>query len=174
MKLHLRKKGPNEPLSFMCKPLPDRWEQEFRPVIIEMIRICLKEKLEGLAANQLGLDYRVFVTNVRDDGPRVFINPEIDITDYDEELVVEHCGSFPKKDTERWRAKGLLVTGINLKNELFRLDTGTDMTIRNEEIGERLAARIQHEMEHINGVNVRVEPDLDAFVQKALDETLGA
>ena len=49
----------------------------------------------GLSANQLGLNYKVFVMRTADSGIKAFFNPEITKLSQETELMKEGCLSFP-------------------------------------------------------------------------------
>lgn len=156
MKLHIRKRAPFGALLVPCEPVIDI--PAARPWIVALASLVYKHKLEGLSANQCGLPYRAFLTDVRGDGFRFFINPQITITDYDQEEIVEHCSSY-RAGTPRLRHAHLIIEAQNFSGEHFFLDT-SDMYLdkeRNKKAGWRLSAAIQHEMEHLDGLDVRVE-----------------
>ena len=159
MKLTIRKRAPYGALLVPCEPVYDI--PEARPWIVALASVLYANKLEGLSANQCGLPYRAFLTDVRGDGIRIFINPQITITDYDQEEIVEHCSSY-RAGTVRQRHAHVIIEAQNFSGEHFFLDTANLYLnpVRNKKAGWRLSAAIQHEMEHIDGLDVRVEPTL--------------
>lgn len=98
----------------------------------------------GLAANQIGEDYRIFVVDcAEEDEPsdlRVFINPEI--VEKDGQVVwTEGCLSFPGVREEIKRAERVKVRALGRDGKPFEL-----------EADGLLAVAIQHETDHLNGV----------------------
>ncbi len=98
----------------------------------------------GLAANQIGEDYRIFVVDcAEEDEPsdlRVFINPEI--IEKDGQVVwTEGCLSFPGVREEIKRAERVKVRALGRDGKPFEL-----------EADGLLAVAIQHETDHLNGV----------------------
>lgn len=98
----------------------------------------------GLAANQIGVDLRIFVVDCAgEDEPsdfRVFINPEI--LEKDGQVVWnEGCLSFPGVTEEIKRAERVKVRALGRDGKPFELETDG-----------LLAVAIQHENDHLNGV----------------------
>jgi len=98
----------------------------------------------GLAANQIGVDLRIFVVDCAgEDEPsdfRVFINPEI--LEKDGQVVWnEGCLSFPGVTEEIKRAERVKVRALGRDGKPFELETDG-----------LLAVAIQHETDHLNGV----------------------
>jgi len=109
----------------------------------------------GLAANQLGIDKRVCVINVKE--PLAFVNPRI-IDKSDETFVsIESCLSFPNKQIKVKRYKWVVVECDNRESKLmFTAETDKDKDVLE-------CACIQHEIDHINGYTMfdrefRIEP----------------
>ncbi|MBQ8168819.1 peptide deformylase [bacterium] len=100
----------------------------------------------GLAAPQIGVNYRVFVIDVSTGkeplNPIVFINPKI-IKKSGAVVSNEGCLSFPEAYTDVRRYKNVMVKAIDEKGRPFTLEA-TD--------GCLLARAIQHEFDHLNGV----------------------
>lgn len=165
-KIEVKKRGPRSPLYSVCTPVDSVFE--IRPLLLAMLRRVYLEGLDGLAANQCGEAKQLFITDVPGDHIRVFINPIVTIIDYDMEEQEEVCASYDRKRT-RLRHAHVIVDALNSKGERFVLDT-SNHTYPNE-AGRRLAARIQHEMEHLLGLDVREEPDVSAE-QTALADLL--
>ena len=94
----------------------------------------------GLAAVQVGQLYRIFVTEVPRDKPRVFINPQIVQTSLETESFEEGCLSIPGVNADVIRPSAVKVQAWNEKGKPFNLST------------EGLLARvIQHELDHLGG-----------------------
>ncbi|MBU0936119.1 MAG: peptide deformylase [Spirochaetes bacterium] len=95
----------------------------------------------GLAAPQVGIGQRFFVTSIDDDKPRVFINPEIVLTSPELSSYEEGCLSIPGAYAKLDRPGLIKVQAWNEKGRPFTLEA------------EGLLARvIQHELDHLNGV----------------------
>ena len=95
----------------------------------------------GLSANQLGLDYRVFVMRTADSGIKAFFNPEITKVSQDTDLMKEGCLSFPDIYLMIKRSKE-----IELK---YQDAEGEEHTIYLTGLGARC---VQHECDHLNGI----------------------
>ena len=95
----------------------------------------------GLSANQLGLDYRVFVMKTADSGTKAFFNPEITKLSKETDLLKEGCLSFPDIYLMIKRSKVI---------EFDYTDSdGERRTLQLDGIGARC---VQHELDHLNGI----------------------
>jgi peptide deformylase len=109
----------------------------------------------GLSANQLGIDKRICIVNVKD--PLVLVNPVI--TEYSQESVVytEACLSIPKtlrKPKNTVRAKSITVKTDNLGEVVFSADKDDYKSfedLRND-LGLMECVTVQHEIDHLNGI----------------------
>jgi peptide deformylase len=110
----------------------------------DMIETTLAAPGVGLAANQIGIPWRLFVVNMGvetdKDNLITLINPEITAME-GSEIGEEGCLSIPDVIAEVNRATQIEVKAIDLN--------GND--IRFEAQGY-LARALQHEMDHLNGV----------------------
>ena len=110
----------------------------------DMIETTLAAPGVGLAANQIGIPWRLFVVNMGvetdKDNLITIINPEITAMEGNE-MGEEGCLSIPDVIAEVNRAIQIEVKAIDLN--------GND--IRFEAKGY-LARALQHEMDHLNGV----------------------
>ncbi|KKU25072.1 MAG: peptide deformylase [Microgenomates group bacterium GW2011_GWA2_46_16] len=112
----------------------------------------------GLAAPQIGLPLRIFITRPKEESAiRVFLNPEIikrsdDMTDGvpERENKLEGCLSIPKIWGKVKRAKTLTLQ--------YRDEKGT---VHKEEFSGFIATIIQHETDHTNGI---------LFTQRVLEQ----
>jgi len=93
----------------------------------------------GLAANQVGVQRRIFVYDVGD-GPRVVINPEI-VESAGEWAFEEGCLSVPGLSWEIVRPNAVHLVGFDLD--------GNQISIEADELEGRV---FQHEIDHLNGV----------------------
>ncbi len=100
----------------------------------------------GLAAPQIGVNYRVFVidvsTNKEPLNPIVFINPKI-IKKSGAVIAQEGCISFPEAYTDVKRYKNIMVKALDAKGKPFVLEAND---------GSLLARAIQHEYDHLDGI----------------------
>jgi len=110
----------------------------------DMIETTLAAPGVGLAANQIGIPWRLFVVNMGVETDKynliTLINPEITAME-GSELGEEGCLSIPDMIAEVNRATQIEVKAIDLN--------GND--VRFEAKGY-LARALQHEMDHLNGV----------------------
>lgn len=113
---------------------------EVRDLVRQMFETMYAEEGIGLAAVQVGRPLRVFVTKVRDDRERVYINPEIVATSIEENTAEEGCLSIPDTRADVTRPARVSVQATNLKGRTFRLNAQG-----------LLARAIQHELDHLNG-----------------------
>lgn len=127
-----------------AKPI-EKIDEMVRAVADRMIELMQGEEGLGLAAPQVGVSWRMFVT--RDDPssdsgkPRVYINPTLKINDPESELHEEGCLSLPGIHVDIFRPKSITITATDLDGRLF--------TISNHEFISRVW---QHETDHLNGV----------------------
>ena len=100
----------------------------------------------GLAANQIGINKRVCVVNVKE--PLVLINPKI--VEHSEEHFIfpEGCLSFPNKHIRTKRYSSIVVETDNHKDKLsFSADS--------KEINDAFeCACVQHEIDHLDGITM--------------------
>ena len=95
----------------------------------------------GLSANQLGLNYRVFVMRTADSGIKAFFNPEVTKLSKETEMMKEGCLSFPDIYLMIKRPKAI---------EFQYTDSdGERQTLQLEGLGSRC---VQHELDHLNGI----------------------
>ena len=100
----------------------------------------------GLAAPQIGVNYRVFVIDVSSNNeplnPQVFINPKI-IKKSGAVISQEGCLSFPEAYTDVKRYKNVMVKALDINGRQFVLEAKD---------GSLLARAIQHENDHLDGI----------------------
>ncbi len=116
---------------------------EVRAVAQRMIDLMHMAEGVGLAAPQVAMPWRMFVTSVPDppDGDRVYINPRLEFTI--PELVVheEGCLSIPGINVDIRRPAGVRVTATDLE--------GNEFTLEDDDFRARVW---QHEFDHLNGI----------------------
>jgi peptide deformylase len=115
-------------------------DEEIRDLAKGMLE-TLSGKGVGLAGPQVASPLRIFVTDVDDDKPRVFINPEIVLTSQELVTIEEGCLSLPRLYLDVTRPEFVRVQAWNEKGRPFTVET------------DGLLARvIQHEYDHLDGV----------------------
>lgn len=115
---------------------------EIRQLVKDMIETMYADHGMGLAANQVGVNKRLFVMDDSPDGknPKCFINPEI-IEKTGEVELEEGCLSFPGVYLKLTRAKTIKIRAMNEQGEIFEMSA------------EGYSARCcQHELDHLNGI----------------------
>ena len=145
------------PLKIQKKIEPKQMTQEN----IDQISIILLDGLKkyggiGLSVNQLGLDVRACVVNVKE--PLVLINPKIVERSKDTVAYVEQCLSIPKsmkKPVKTVRYKSITVECDNLGTVVFAPDNQfSDWKDSNEffnDMGLLECVCAQHEIDHLEG-----------------------
>ena len=93
----------------------------------------------GLAANQIGVQKRLFVWDVGD-GPQVIVNPQVIDSDGEWEFE-EGCLSVPGLSWDIVRPKQIHIVGRDLD--------GNELSIDADELEARL---FQHELDHLDGI----------------------
>lgn len=116
-------------------------DEETAELAAKMLESLKKEKGVGLAAPQIGINKRIFVTHIESDMPRVFINPSILETSQETYKSEEGCLSVPGVWGEVDRFKEIKIQAWNEKGKPFTLETN-----------EPLSRVIQHEYDHLEGV----------------------
>lgn len=127
---------------------------------IDKISTTLLEELTrhggiGLSANQIGLDVRACVINVKE--PLVLINPKVVEVSKETVAYVEQCLSLDKtmkKPVKTVRHKSFTVECDNLGTVIFSSDSN-EWKDSNEFFGdEGLLETVcaQHEIDHLNGI----------------------
>jgi peptide deformylase len=136
-----------EPFELLHKPVQDFDFSIHDPVEIEREMIAIMKQYNGigLAANQVGLDARIFIMGSdKIDGfckPQVFINPKI--TKYSLEVSAdrEGCLSFPTLFLTVKRPKMVEATYYDIKGELQEVS-----------VTGYMAKCFQHEYDHLDGI----------------------
>jgi peptide deformylase len=114
---------------------------EIQTLAEQMFETMYSYKGIGLAAVQVGKLIRLFITDIPNDVPRVFINPEIVETSVGQGTYEEGCLSVPEINAEVIRPANVKIQAWNLEGRPFSLDAD-----------QLLARVIQHELDHLNGV----------------------
>ncbi|MCW2702763.1 MAG: Peptide deformylase [Blastococcus sp.] len=140
--------GSNPVLHRPCVPVT-QFDGDLRRLLLDMFASMAEADGVGLAANQIGVDARIFVIDCPDaDGEDVVgyaINPTLSLPppvgdEPAEEITEEGCLSVPGPYAELPRAFRARVDGVDLKGQPVSIEaTG-------------MAARcLQHEMDHLEG-----------------------
>ncbi|MFM7055713.1 MAG: peptide deformylase [Planctomycetota bacterium] len=122
-----------------------RIDAELQEIIRQMFQLMYAARGVGLAANQVGLPYRLFVINPEGDPEKqdqelVFINPRITKKKGSEDDE-EGCLSLPEIYGPVTRATELTVDAFNLSGQQFEL-----------KLSDFPARIVQHEYDHLDGV----------------------
>jgi len=130
---------PAKELREKCTNVVDFTSEEFLTVMQDMVDTLGAYGAIGLAAPQIGVTKRVFITNV-DGKPQFFINPRI--TRKDGSITTkEGCLSFPNVFTRVERASEITIHAIDADGGEFTAElTGMD------------AVAAQHEYDHLDAV----------------------
>src|SRR6476646_9459833 len=140
---------PDPILRQISKPV-DTFDDELKTLIADMFETMYVAPGIGLAAIQVGVPKRLLVIDLQEpeeeDGepvrdPRVFINPEILWASDTEVPYTEGCLSVPEQYAEVMRPDRIRAR--------WKDEQGTAYE---EEIDGLLAVCLQHEMDHLNGV----------------------
>ncbi|WP_165219155.1 peptide deformylase [Aquisphaera insulae] len=134
---------PHPVLRYTSRPLTEI-DDSLRGIVREMFDLMYEARGVGLAANQVGLPFRLFVLNVTADPEQkdkelVFINPEI-IKRHSSIEDEEGCLSLPGIHGDVRRARKIKLQAYDLRGELVTHDA--------EDLFSRAA---QHEIDHLDG-----------------------
>jgi len=137
-------------------------DEKIKQVIIDLVDAMKEKGLVGIAAPQIGENFRIFITEPREtefrskdqtDELRIFINPKIIETSSEEVIFYEGCGSVARSQIfgPVSRPKTIKIEANNEKGEKFRI-----------KCDGLLAKVIQHENDHLSGIE---------FIEKISDYT---
>ena len=130
-------------------------QEEIDDVSVKLLEGLAKFGGVGLAANQIGLDVRACVINVKE--PLVLINPKVVEVSNEVVAYVEQCLSIPKtmsKPVKTIRHKSFTVECDNLGTVIFSPDSNQwkDSNEFFSDAGLLECVVAQHEIDHLNGV----------------------
>ena len=145
-----------DPSKLKTKIEPSPFTQEE----IDEISVTLLQELKkhggiGLSANQIGIDKRACVINVKE--PLVLINPRVAEVSEESVIYVEQCLSMPKtmrKPVQTVRFKTLTVECDNLGTVIFSPDSKEEWKNSEEfynDEGMLECVVAQHEIDHLEG-----------------------
>ena len=100
----------------------------------------------GLAANQIGIQKRVCVVNVKE--PLVLINPKIVEKSKEQFVFAEGCLSFPDSKVKTIRHESIVVEADNHKSKLSFSANSQDINDAFE------CVCVQHEIDHLDGITM--------------------
>jgi len=100
----------------------------------------------GLAANQIGIQKRVCVINVKE--PLVLINPKIVEKSKEQFVFAEGCLSFPNDKVKTIRHQDIVVESDNHKGQLSFSANSKDINDAFE------CVCVQHEIDHLDGITM--------------------
>ena len=130
-------------------------EQKFSPVSVkegEEIGVRLLHELRqsengiGLAANQIGINKRVCVINVKE--PLVLINPKIVEKSKEQFVFAEGCLSFPDSKIKTQRHQDIVVEADNHEGQL-------SFSANSKNINDAFeCVCVQHEIDHLDGITM--------------------
>lgn len=120
-------------------------DADLRAMVEQMFELMYEARGIGLAANQVGLPYRLFIINPTGDKEEkdqefVFINPQITKKN-GSEIDEEGCLSLPEIHGPVTRATKIVVDAFDLGGQQFEL-----------ELDDLPARVVQHEYDHVEGV----------------------
>ena len=100
----------------------------------------------GLAANQIGINKRVCVINVKE--PLVLINPRVVEHSEEQFMFPEGCLSFPGKHVRTGRHTSVIIEADNHEGKL-------SFSAESENINDAFeCACVQHEIDHLDGITM--------------------
>ena len=128
-----------------CKPVSTIKEGE--EIGIRLLHEIRKSKKGiGLAANQIGINKRVCVINVKE--PLVLINPKIVEKSKEQFVFPEGCLSFPDSKIKTQRHQDIVVEADNHKGKLSFSANSKDINDAFE------CVCVQHEIDHLDGITM--------------------
>ena len=136
--------APDPRLKVKSKPV-ERADDEIRRLMDDMLETMYEAPGIGLSAVQVGVHKRVIVIDVaeKDETPEPFrlANPEINWASEETILCEEGCLSVPEFFAEVSRAQRIRLRYLDYDNSDCELETEG-----------KLAACIQHEIDHLDGI----------------------
>jgi peptide deformylase len=137
---HVRKLG--DPVLRTRAREVDRFDEELREEVRRMGQLMHDALGIGLAAPQVGVSHRVLVYRVEPDSPvNALINPEIEWSGEETEVIEEGCLSLPAVHVDVERP---VHVRVRAKDEY-----GEDIRVEASGLEARV---IQHELDHLDGV----------------------
>ena len=131
------------PILRECAKDVDASDPSVHAVAMRMVEMMFEHHGVGLAAPQVGLPWRLFVTRDPDDEDKamVWINPSLEVTDSAFDLEEEGCLSIPEIRCDIRRPIGIKISGWD--------ENGNPV----ETTSDSFISRVwQHEYDHLNGI----------------------
>ena len=145
-----------EQLNIKCEPCKSVEEGE--KIAVKLLEELNNSKIPGigLAANQIGINKRVCVINVKE--PLVLINPKIVETSEDKFLFLEGCLSFDDATIKTARYKWVKVHADNHTSTLYFSvwdEDNEEGYNKQDKLNYALeTACVQHEIDHLDGITM--------------------
>ena len=127
-----------------CSPVSIKEGEEIGVRLLHELR--QSENGIGLAANQIGINKRVCVVNVKE--PLVLINPKIVEKSKEQFIFPEGCLSFPDSKIKTTRHQDIVVEADNHKGKLSFSANSKDINDAFE------CVCVQHEIDHLDGITM--------------------
>ena len=127
-----------------CSPVSVKEGEEIGVRLLHELR--QSENGIGLAANQIGINKRVCVINVKE--PLVLINPKIVEKSKEQFVFPEGCLSFPDSKIKTQRHQDIVVEADNHKGKLSFSANSKDINDAFE------CVCVQHEIDHLDGITM--------------------
>ena len=131
-------------LEIKCSPVSVKEGEEIGVRLLHELRES--ENGIGLAANQIGINKRVCVINVKE--PLVLINPKIVEKSKEQFVFAEGCLSFPDSKLRTIRHQDIIVEADNHKGKLSFSANSKDINDAFE------CVCVQHEIDHLDGITM--------------------
>ncbi len=154
---------PSSKLRKVSKPVRN-FNRLLANLVQDMFDTMYHDRGVGLAAVQVGVLTRVFITDDTGSNPRVFVNPQLFLEEYrgyGTEVDMEGCLSIPG------------TYGLVERNKVIRIRY-QDLSgkLHEEEVEGFLARIIQHEYDHLEGV-LFTDKAIRTFSQEELEAMRG-
>ena len=127
-----------------CSPVSVKEGEEIGVRLLHELRES--ENGIGLAANQIGMQKRVCVVNVKE--PLVLINPKIVEKSKEQFVFPEGCLSFPNDKIKTLRYESIVVEADNHEGKLSFSANSKDINDAFE------CVCVQHEIDHLDGITM--------------------
>ena len=131
-------------LEIKCSPVSIKEGEEIGVRLLHELRES--ENGIGLAANQIGINKRVCVVNVKE--PLVLINPKIVEKSKEQFVFAEGCLSFPDSKVKTIRHQDIVIEADNHEGQLSFSANSKDINDAFE------CVCVQHEIDHLDGITM--------------------
>jgi len=117
-----------------------KFDDSLRQLILDLEDTMIDSDGVGIAAPQIGMDLKVAIVDMEEDGILQLINPVITHYSEETEVDIEGCLSLPNVFGEVPRSVKIELTGNDLKGNAVEMTAFDD-----------IARVIQHEVDHLYG-----------------------